>query len=72
MYSVKTNQTLEFSTNRLVTDASELGFPPGNFPNQLEAVDIGNRLPFVLTTVNEDFASYKQEFGCVTLTVYND
>ena len=72
MYSVKINQTLEFSTNRLVSDASELGLPAGQFPKQLEAVDIGNRLPFTLTSVTEELAVYEQVSGCITLTVFND
>lgn len=56
---------------RFVTDASELGWPPGHVPDTL-TTDIGNQLPFVLVKAGPQGFEYRQQLGCATLMVFND
>ena len=58
-------------------DASELGFRPGFAPRRIET-SIGNKMPFMLIRIERNsegealYAYYKQEFGELSLKVYND
>lgn len=66
----------EAGPHHYVADASELGFPPGQWPAQLDT-DLGNGRPFVRSEVEHYRGSvarvvYLQANGCVTLTVFND
>ena len=58
-------------------DASELGFRPGFAPRRIET-SIGNKMPFRFIRIERNsegealYAYYKQEFGELSLKVYND
>ena len=55
-----------------VTDASDLGIGPGEWPQTIQAT-IGNGQPFVLRFVGRDGAHhYSQQAGCLDLIVLND
>ena len=54
-----------------ITDASDLGIPPGVVHQRLET-SLGNKRPFVLSTYNNQCFSYTQDSGCITLDIYND
>ncbi len=59
-----------------VTEASDLGWPVGYWPEQIET-KMGNGLPLIRTakTVrNGDLVSvrYDQNCGCMQLRIYND
>lgn len=57
--------------HRFYADASDLGWAPGYFPEQVDT-DLGNGLPFVKTDQDEDRIRYSQANGCITLVVFND
>ena len=67
----------EFEVHHFVTDASDLGLPPGPFPHRL-STDMGNGQPFNVINYkkNDDgditCVIYRQEFGCIDLHVLND
>ena len=65
------DQCTEMESYIFTTEASTLGFPPGQWPVQIDT-DMGNALPFHLSRANADFWTYKQEFGLITLRVFND
>jgi hypothetical protein len=52
-------------------EASELGWPPGFFPEQFDT-NIGNKQPMMLVGFNAGYAIYTQSAGCIYLKVYND
>jgi hypothetical protein len=59
---------------RLTAFASDLGLSPVNpFPTTL-TTDLGNGQPFVLAKLSEDCstAQYRQAFGNLTLSIFND
>ena len=59
--------------NEFVTDASELGFPPGQWPNMISPdKPIGNGQDFILVQVTSDAAFYQQDLGCYRIVVFND
>jgi hypothetical protein len=55
-----------------ITEASDIGLPPGTWPEQLDVVDIGNNLPLRIASRDETGAVYKQIAGCVVVKVFND
>lgn len=57
---------------RFATDASQLGLPPGRWPANIEVTGLGNGRPFQMTDINEAKATYVQEFGCLTIMIFND
>ena len=61
-----------YALHRLLTEASDLGLPPGVWPRQVFTRDIGNYQPFMLVEVKEGEAIYKQWMGCTTLVIVND
>lgn len=64
----------ETDVHHFVADASELNWPVAmdQWPNVIE-VRVGNLLPMVKKTVVEDgYAVYVQDLGCVQLVVFND
>lgn len=66
----------EDRTHQYVVEASSLEWAPGFWPQTIET-DYGNGKPFRLAKVLQsdgDFlgALYMQQFGCLTLTVFND
>ena len=62
----------ETSPHTFVTEASDLGWRPGqNIPMELET-NLGNGQPLILMSADGNRAKYEQQFGCVSLTVFND
>lgn len=52
--------------------ASDLQIAPGvAFPTRIPT-NLGNGLDFISHYGNDNFAVYEQEFGRITLTVFND
>ncbi|MEX3635928.1 hypothetical protein [Paraburkholderia sp. BR14320] len=52
-------------------EASELGWRPGYVPEVL-GTDMGNGQPFRLAHADAQRFMYRQLFGCISLTVFND
>lgn len=53
------------------TDAAELGFAPGSWPEVMET-NLGNKLPLYITKLNSAGATYEQDCGSVKVIVWND
>jgi hypothetical protein len=74
-FDVTYAQCHEHEAHHFVTEASDLQLK--GFPGKL-TTDMGNKQPFYRTSVERDdegdlvCANYRQEFGCITLRVYND
>ena len=70
-------QCTETEHHGFTTEASDLGLPPGRWPKSM-LTDMGNTQPLYLTGFGRDdegeivYANYRQEFGIITLRVYND
>ena len=65
-------KSIGFPEVNMVADASELGLDPGEWPEQL-TTNLGSGRPFVVEeNALPQFVRYKQEFGVLTLTVFND
>jgi hypothetical protein len=67
------NATIGSVDFRWIIDASDLELPPGKpYPNSLETT-LGNGHPFIYVDIDEDrTAKYRQEFGILSLYVFND
>ena len=70
---VNASACTETAPHRFVTEASEIGLRPGEWPMRL-TTDLGNggdllRKPFLRS---DGTAVYLQEFGCVSVHVLND
>jgi len=61
----------EFAPNEFWADASDLGLPPGTWPETLET-DLGNKLKLRRIALDEGRGLYRQDFGCVELSIMND
>lgn len=78
MHTVYADQLLERGPHQFSADASDLNLWPGEWPKTLTLVGAGNGLPLQpvraeRNTLGEIMAViYMQEYGCVTLKVYND
>ena len=74
---VTRDNAFESEVHRWVTEASDLGLAPGDWPLSLNT-DLGNGQPFYLTgadkTAGGDLAGarYRQGLGILTLLVIND
>jgi hypothetical protein len=68
---VKLEQVSEHEPHHFSVEASQLRWPPGEFPRIIDT-DMGNRQQMVLTSLTEHKATYSQQLGCITLTVWND
>lgn len=66
------DQLIEDSVHRFSAEASDLGLRPGVVPKTINVNNTGNGRPFLIQRVSEGKFEYKQEFGCATLTIYND
>jgi hypothetical protein len=53
------------------SDASDLGFAVGSWPKSV-STDMGNGLPFLLWSVSDECAIYRQSNGVIVLRVFND
>jgi len=51
--------------------ASDLGWPPGNWPRKVET-NLGNGKPFLMLGMTGDGALYRQTNGYTMLQVFND
>jgi hypothetical protein len=64
---------ITWTLNDGYVDASELGWAPGEVPSSIKIdVNIGNRMDFILVDLSPETFVYRQELGCLELTVYND
>lgn len=69
--------THECSDYAHVTDASQLGLPPGEWPATIET-EMGNQMPFTRSAVSRTDDGeiveviYRQQFGILRLHVFND
>jgi hypothetical protein len=72
-YTIDTSNATESDWMNWAAEASELGFPVGEWPSSI-ATSIGNKLPFTFDKFTHDgqAAIYKQQFGALVLTVFND
>ena len=61
----------EIEVHKFHADASDLGLPPGSFPEFLDT-NLGNGNCFIRSNLFETHTTYRQELGCITLTVWND
>lgn len=66
----------EVAPHLFVTEASDLGWPCGHWPERIETT-MGNGLALIRTSkqVRDGdllFVRYIQEFGCMQLKVFND
>jgi len=62
----------ESAPHRFITEASELGWKPGHWPERA-TTSMGNGLDFILTARKADGTRiYRQASGCISLTVLND
>ena len=62
----------ESATHEFAAEASDLGWAPGQWPQTVTVPGIGNGQPFNRSKLDETGAVYTQQFGCVTLRVWND
>lgn len=69
---ITSEHVTEIAGGSLVTEASTLGLPPGQWPHSLKT-NLGNGRPFLKVGWDaNDSALYDQEFGCTRLVVLND
>ena len=71
---ITSQNSFEFKVHEFCVDASEIGLPPGTWPETLET-DLGNKLNFMRTSGRRlpcGGARYMQVCGCITLDVFND
>lgn len=62
---------VERAVHQFYADASDLGVPPGPYPQSL-STNLGNGQPFVLQRYVPGAGLYKQSMGCITLHMFND
>lgn len=72
----KTN-LLESEPHQFCVEASELGLPPGPFPQAIET-NLGNGQPLLIHRIERSAegelgaVKYRQQFGCTCVTIWND
>jgi len=72
VYTVDATNAREQEVHRWFAEASELRFPPGFWPREIETT-LGNGHPFVIGGEGEGGTRYYyQRIGCISLTVWND
>ncbi len=63
----------ETKVHEFTTFASDIGIKVGEqLPHSVEVPGLGNGLAFHLLKASGEKAVYRQELGCVELTIYND
>lgn len=65
------DQVTEYEVHKFSAEASSLGLPPGRWPNGIET-SLGNGQDLRMTHLDEVGAHYRQQLGCITLTIFND
>lgn len=70
---VKRTQVSEYEPQRFAVEASELGWPPGHWPESVQT-DLGNGqdLIRVASIAQGGGYVYQQSMGCIKLRVLND
>jgi hypothetical protein len=61
----------EFAPHEFSVDASDIDLRPGVWPDRL-TTDLGNKLPLVRIALDETRGLYRQECGCVEVSILND
>jgi hypothetical protein len=75
--TINTDQVSEGRPHQFYAEASTVGLPPGRWPYRLPTT-MGNKHDFVMVANDTDkegdntFVQYRQECGCLTLTLFND
>ena len=75
-YNVDLHQVSTENPNHMIVDASELGLPPGYFPNWISTNDIGNGSPFYADKIIREVTNASAEetdeieYGDVEAYVY--
>lgn len=69
-------QFTEYEVHRFVTEASDLGLRPGQWPSRIET-NLGNGQPLVAHRRIDHFGEfagveYRQLMGCIRVNVLND
>lgn len=70
---IDSSNATEYECHHFEAEASELGFPPGQFPIQI-ATRLGNKLDFHMLEARLPCGGvkYRQLAGCIELRVFND
>lgn len=71
MLTITSENVTEHETHKFCVEASDLGLRPGELPRLIRTT-LGNGQPFVLEGFDESAMWYRQVWGCITLTVFND
>lgn len=61
----------ETGPSQFCAGASDVGLAPGQRPT-LILTDLGNGQPLYLLRADAHVFRYRQRFGCLTLTIFND
>ena len=61
----------EISPLHFVAEASDLGLPPGVWPDAF-TTDLGNGQRLVRVDLDDGRGLYRQSLGCIELAIYND
>lgn len=77
MFTVDKNQLSVNKYFEYTAFASDLGWKPGVWPAEFEVTGFGNKLSFYPIQVtnldqSDGFVLYMQEFGAITIKIYND
>jgi hypothetical protein len=62
---------IQYELDCFCIDASDIDLPIGKYPHQI-ATNMGTGMPFMLWSVNGDYAIYRQSCGNLVLRVFND
>ena len=72
MVTVRPEQALAIGSARWLVEASDLGLPPGVWPNTIETT-LGNGNPCELIGTQPDGTHvYHQRFGVTRIAIFND
>jgi hypothetical protein len=69
--AINRNAVTQIKAHHFIAEASDLRWPPGFFPHQA-STDLGNGQPLLLSLIEEDSAVYRQQYGCISVRVFND
>ena len=69
---IESEMLTETKVHHFATEASDIRIPAGYNPRAL-STNMGNKQPFILVACDEmGTLKYKQQFGCISLLVFND
>jgi hypothetical protein len=73
MTTVSHEQATEYAPHRFSAEASELGLKPGQAYPEFISTEMGNGLDFLPFRIDaQGDRVYRQNFGCIELTVLDD